>query len=85
MSFRLRDNEKLIIDVARTKGNLTLSDIAEVWDLNLDPQNRNRVFRKIRRLLDLEILEATETEIKYVNKRKYPESCFKIQFQAELI
>ena len=80
--FKFRSGELLCIDVARRKGKLYLSDVAEIYDLPLQTNfDVERVKRKVRRLLDLQILKATGEGWEYANERDIPESAFMIQFQ----
>ena len=79
VSYRLRFNEMILVDLARANGNLTLSDISDTYDLELkDEFDRNKAMRKIKRLLALGILEKKSGSIIFTNKRNYPEEVFQI-------
>lgn len=83
--FLFRSSEILLIDISRRKGKLTLSDIAEVYDLPLKTtDDRDKVLRKAKRIIELQIVEHSNNGLIYVNKRNIPEEVFKIQFQMRL-
>jgi len=70
----------ILIDIAKRKGKLLLSDISDTFDMELrDEQDRNKAMRKIKRLIELDILEKTPERIIFVNKRNYPDSAFEIE------
>lgn len=84
-NLKFKDNELMVIDIARKKGKLELSDISDIWDFPLvTDADRNRCYRKISRLLALEILAKTQARIIYVNKRNIPEGCFNLEWQETL-
>lgn len=83
--IKFKDNELLLIDIARKKGYITLSDISDIFDFALPGDaERDRCYRKISRLIALEILAKTSAGIVFVNRRNIPEECFRLEWQETL-